>query len=64
MAFETPLRREPERSGAERTNAAARTDEQWSHGRELECSYFSCCRFTISVIQTGAKGEVQFGGVG
>jgi hypothetical protein len=25
---------------------------------------YCCCRFTISVIQAGAKGEVQFGGVG
>lgn len=23
-----------------------------------------CCRRTISAIQTGAKGDVQFGGVG
>ncbi len=27
-------------------------------------SYLSCCRRTISVIQTGANGDVQFGGVG
>lgn len=26
--------------------------------------YVSCCRLTISAIQIGAYGEVQFGGVG
>lgn len=33
-------------------------------GREREPSYLSCCRRTISVIQMGANGDVQFGGVG
>ena len=27
-------------------------------------TYLSCCRRTISVIQIGANGDVQFGGVG
>ena len=27
-------------------------------------SYLTCCRRTISVIQMGANGDVQFGGVG
>lgn len=29
-----------------------------------EPSYLSCCRRTISVIQLGANGDVQFGEVG
>jgi hypothetical protein len=27
-------------------------------------AFYACCRRTISVIQIGAYGEVQFGGVG
>lgn len=35
-----------------------------SSGRAMSGSYLSFCRRTISVIQMGAYGDVQFGGVG
>ena len=35
-----------------------------SCGRAMSGSYLSFCRRTISVIQMGAYGDVQFGGVG
>ncbi len=44
------------------TDSVKRDSPQHERGRDP--SYLSCCRRTISVIQVGANGDVQFGGVG